>query len=87
MYKIHFLNCHKILNYPANSKLNLLFFAEENALFLPHGCTNGYCGKCEVKLVSGRVKTLDEQKEGGAGQIIKLCQVVALQDCKIDEKA
>ena len=87
MYKIHFLDCNKTLNYPTNSKQNLLFFAEEQGVILPRGCTNGYCGKCEVKLISGRVKTLDEQKELGAGDIIKLCQAVALQDCQIDEKS
>jgi NAD(P)H-flavin reductase/ferredoxin len=70
---------------------NLLKAALENGIPWPHNCRVGSCGTCRCKLVSGKIKPLNDfsyvlsGEELGAGYILA-CQTMLKSDIEVEVK-
>ena len=47
------------LNFVSNKSASILDSGLSSNIPLPHGCKSGNCGSCSVKLIEGKIKTLN----------------------------
>lgn len=62
---------------------SMLAAALRTGLALPYGCTDGSCGRCRARLVSGEVRAVDGRPaagEIGASDGVRLCRHTAVTD-------
>ncbi|WP_299083143.1 fatty acid desaturase [uncultured Paraglaciecola sp.] len=70
------------------SNQNLLEVAKANKISLPHGCSNGTCGSCKLRVKHGKVKTIPNSKPGITAQeqangYTLACQCYPLTDATV----
>jgi CDP-4-dehydro-6-deoxyglucose reductase len=75
----------------ADNKTSILDSALKAGLNFPYGCTNGFCGKCKVEIISGEVEYPEGLPKGisqsEAENYALICKCVAKSDIeiKVDE--
>jgi len=53
-------------------------------LLLPYGCSDGSCGQCRARLVSGQVRSQQETGETGTSDGVLLCRCTAVTDTVLE---